>query len=146
MRFFSFRVNYYQCFRLKPWQIHYISHIGERWVLWESFWMKWSEFDQTKPKYLVVNTIFSAHLIARLKDTTSSLLSTLSETKTNCTCFPQFFNHIFLHMSRKYVSVSNEEYVLDQWKAFSHGCVVLISFHFLLQSSKLYWPLGLGFW
>ena len=36
------------------------------------------------------------------------------KTKPNCSCFPQFFNHIFLHMSRKYVSVFNEEHVLDQ--------------------------------
>ena len=28
--------------------------------------------------------------------------------------FPQFFKHIFLQMSRKYVSLFNEEYVLDQ--------------------------------
>ena len=146
MRFFSFRVNYYQCFRLKPWRIDYISHSGERWALLESFWMKWSEFDQTKPKYLVVNTIFSAHLIARLKDTTSSLLSTLSETKTNCICFPQFFNHIFLHMSRKYVSVFNEEYVLDQWEAFSWLCGPHQFFNFLSHSSEFYRPFGLVFW
>ena len=38
-------------------------------------------------------------------------------------------------MSRKYVNVFDEEYVLDQLIAFSRGCVVLISFHFLLQSS-----------
>ena len=68
------------------------------------------------------------------------------KTKPNCICFPQFFNHIFLHMSRKYINVFNEEYVLDQWEAFSHGCVVLISFHFLLQSSEFYWPFGLVFW
>ena len=28
--------------------------------------------------------------------------------------FPQFYNHIFLQMSRKYVSVFKEDYVLDQ--------------------------------
>ena len=48
-------------------------------------------------------------------------------------------------MSRKYISVLNEEYVLDHLEAFSHGCVVLISFHFLLQSSEFYWPFGLVF-
>ena len=37
--------------------------------------------------------------------------STLSKNQTK---LPQFFNHIFLHMSRKYVSVFNKEYVLDQ--------------------------------
>ena len=79
------------------------------------------------------------------KDTTSSLQSTLSKTKPNCICFPQLFNHIFLHMSRKSVCVFNEKYVLNQWEAFSHGCVVLIGFHFLLQSSEFYWPFGLVF-
>ena len=68
------------------------------------------------------------------------------KTKPNCICFPQFFNHIFLHMSRTYVSVFNEEYVLDQWEAFSHGCMVAISFHFMPQSSEFYWPFGLVFW
>ena len=42
-------------------------------------------------------------------------------------------------MSRKYVSVVNEKY------AFSHGCMVVISFLFLLQSSEFYWPFGLFF-
>ena len=35
--------------------------------------------------------------------------------------FLQLFNHISLLMSRRYVCVSDEEYVLDQWEAFSHG-------------------------
>ena len=57
---------------------------------------------------------WSPPIVDRYKDTTSSLQSTLSKNKPNCMCFPQFFNHIYLHMSRKYVSVFNEDYVLDQ--------------------------------
>ena len=40
--------------------------------------------------------------------------------------FPTVFNHMFL--------------ILDQWEDISHGCMVVISFHFLLQSSESYWP------
>ena len=58
---------------------------------------------------------------------------------------PQFFNHIIVLMSRKYVSLANEKCVLDQSEAFSHGCMVVIRFHFLLQSSEFYWPFGLFF-
>ena len=48
-------------------------------------------------------------------DTRSSLQTTLSENQTKLHSFPQFFHHdIFLQMSRKYVSVFNEDYVLDQ--------------------------------
>ena len=50
-----------------------------------------------------------------------------------------------MHRSRKYVSVFNEEYVLDLWETFSHDCVVLISFHFLLQGSDFHRPFGLVF-
>ena len=38
-------------------------------------------------------------------------------------------------MSRRYVCVSDEEYVLDQWEAFSHSCMAVISFHSKVQSS-----------
>ena len=55
------------------------------------------------------------------KDTRSSFQSPLSKKKTELQSFPKLFNHIFLLMSRKYVSVVNEKYVLDQWEAFSHG-------------------------
>ena len=41
--------------------------------------------------------------------------------------------HIFLLMSRKYVSEINDQYALNLWEAFSHGCMVVISF--LLKSS-----------
>ena len=58
---------------------------------------------------------------------------------------PQFFNHIFVLISRNYVSLANEKCVLDQSEAFSHGCMVVIRFHFLLQSSEFYWPFGLVF-
>ena len=51
---------------------------------------------------------------------------------------PQLLNYIFLLMSKKYVSVANGKYVLGQWVACSHGCMVAISLHFLLQSSKFY--------
>ena len=34
--------------------------------------------------------------------------------QTKLDSFPQHFNHIFLLMSRKYVNVVNEKYVLDQ--------------------------------
>ena len=50
---------------------------------------------------------------------------------------------ILLLMSKNYICVANEKYVLDQWEAFSHSCMVVISFHFLLQSSESYWPFGL---
>ena len=86
------------------------------------------------------------------KDTMSSLQSLLSKKQTKLYSFPELFNHIFLLMSlsRKYVSVVNEKYALDQWEAFSHGCMVVISFHFLLQSSEFYWLFGLfeinSFW
>ena len=81
------------------------------------------------------------------KDTRSSLQSPLLKNKPNCkNSHAQVFNHIFLLMSRKYVSVVNENYVLDQWEAFSHGCLVVISFHFLLQSTEFYWPFGLICW
>ena len=33
-------------------------------------------------------------------------------------------------MSRKYVCVADEEYVLDPSEAFSQSCMVVISFHF----------------
>ena len=41
--------------------------------------------------------------------------------------------------------VRSLSYVLDQWEGFSHVCVVLISFHFPLQSSEFYRPFGLVF-
>ena len=58
---------------------------------------------------------------------------------------PQFFNQIFVLISRNYVSLANEKYVLNQSEAFSHGCMVVIRFHFLLQRSEFYWPFGLFF-
>ena len=45
----------------------------------------------------------------------------------------------YLLMSRKYVYVANQKYVLDQREAFSDNCMVVISFHFLLQS-----PISIG--
>ena len=72
--------------------------------------------------------------------------SVIKETKPNCIVCPQLFNHFFLKMSRKYVSEVNEKYALNQWEPFSYGCIVVISFHFLLQSSEFYWPFGLVFW
>ena len=61
--------------------------------------------------------------------------------------FPQLFNHIFLLLSKaREVCLCNEKYVLDQWEAFSHSYNVVISFHFLLQSSEFYCPYGLLFW
>ena len=48
------------------------------------------------------------------KDTRSSHQSMLSKNQTNVHSFPQFLNHIFLQVSRIYVSVFNIEYVLDQ--------------------------------
>ena len=41
---------------------------------------------------------------------------------------------------------STEKYFLDQLEAFSHGCMVVISFPFLLQSLDFYWEFGLFFW
>ena len=79
------------------------------------------------------------------KDTMSSLQSPLSK-KPKLHSFPTAFNHFFLKMSRKYVSEVNEKYALNQWEPFSYGCIVIISFHFLLQSSEFYWPFGLVFW
>ena len=68
------------------------------------------------------------------KDTRSSLQGTLSVSQTKLHGFPQFSNSdIFLQISRKYASVSNEYYVLDQWEAFSHGCMIVISFHCQIQ-------------
>ena len=51
----------------------------------------------------------------------------------------------YLLMSRKYVYVANQKYVLDQREAFSDNCMVVIGFHFLLQSSDFYWSIGLVF-
>ena len=34
----------------------------------------------------------------------------------------------------------HEKYNLDQWEA---DCLAIISFHFLIQSSEIYWPFGL---
>ena len=52
-------------------------------------------------------------------------------------------------MSKKYVIVVNVNVsvvnVLDHCEAFPHGWTNVISFHFLLQSSELYWPFGLVF-
>ena len=80
------------------------------------------------------------------KDTTSSSKVRYQKTKPNRICFPHFSNQIFLHMSRKYVSVFKEEYVLDHLEAFRYGCIVFISFPFLLQILEFYWPYGLVFW
>ena len=33
-------------------------------------------------------------------------------------------------MSKKYVIVVNEKYVLDHCEAFPHGCTIVTSFHF----------------
>ena len=62
--------------------------------------------------------------------------------------FPQLFSHIFLLMSRKNVIVANflDNPMINQWEALSHGWMVVISFHFLLQRSEFYWPFGLFFW
>ena len=69
------------------------------------------------------------------KDTRSSLQSLFLKNKPNCkNSHTQVFNHIFLLMSRKNFCVANEMHVLDQWEVFSHSCMVIISFHFLLQS------------
>ena len=38
-------------------------------------------------------------------------------------------------MSRKYVSVVNEKYILDEWKAFSHGCIYVSISCFKVQIS-----------
>ena len=71
---------------------------------------------------------------------TPQLLSRVryQRSKPNCIVSHSLFNHIFLLIRRKYVSVVNEKYVLDQWEAFSHSCTVVISFHFLLQSSEFW--------
>ena len=73
-----------------------------------------------------------------------TLIIKLASTSTNS--YPQLFNQSFQLMSRRYVSEFNEKYALNQWEAFSYGCIVVISFHFLLQSSEFYWPFGLVFW
>ena len=52
----------------------------------------------------------------------------------NMLAFLNYKDHIFLLMSRKNFCVANEMHVLDQWEVFSHSCMVIISFHFLLQS------------
>ena len=44
--------------------------------------------------------------------------------KTKLHGFPQLFNHSVLLMSRKYICVASEYYVLDQREAFSHSCLV----------------------
>ena len=81
-----------------------------------------------------------------VKDTRSSRFqSPLSKKQTKLHGFPLLFNHIFLLMSGKYVCVANEKYVLDQWEAFSHSCMVIISLNFLLQNSEFYWTFGLVF-
>ena len=45
------------------------------------------------------------HYLQYRKDTRSSLQSPLSKNQTELNTFPQLFNHIFLLMSRKYLSV-----------------------------------------
>ena len=35
--------------------------------------------------------------------------------------------YVVVSLRREYVSVVNEKYVMDQWKASSHGCMVVIS-------------------
>ena len=74
------------------------------------------------------------------KDTRSSLQSPLSNNQTKLHSFPQIFSHIFLLMSKKYVIIVNEKYVLDHCEAFPHGCTIVTSFHFPLKSSEFYWP------
>ena len=58
-----------------------------------------------------------ASILKTHKDTRSSLQSPLSKNQTKLHGIPQFFNHIFLLMSRKYVCEANEKYVLDQQKS-----------------------------
>ena len=65
--------------------------------------------------------------------------------QTKLLIFSLLFNHIFLLMSWKYICVANKKYDLDQWETFSHSCMVVISFNFLLQNSEFYWPFGLVF-
>ena len=72
-----------------------------------------------------------------------TLIIKLASTSTYS--YPQLFNQSFQLMSRRYVSEFNEKYALNQLEAFSYGCIVVISFHFLLQSSDFYWPFGLFF-
>ena len=64
-------------------------------------------------------------------------LETFFINQTNLHSFSQRY-HIFLLLGMKHTRVVNEHYVLDQWKAFSHGCIVIISFHFLIQNSEFY--------
>ena len=61
-----------------------------------------------------------------------TLIIKLASTSTYS--YPQLFNQSFQLMSRRYVSEFNEKYALNQLEAFSYGCIVVISFHFLLQS------------
>ena len=70
-----------------------------------------------------------------------TLIITLASTSTNS--YQQLFNQSFQLMSRRYVSEFNEKYDLNQWEAFSYGCIVVISLYFLLQSSEFYWLFGL---
>ena len=35
--------------------------------------------------------------------------------------------YVVVSLRREYVSVVNEKYVVDQWKASSHACMVVIS-------------------
>ena len=75
------------------------------------------------------------------KDSRSSLQSP-SKNQTKLHGLSQLFKPIFLLMIRKHVGVVNEKYVLDQWEAFFHSCLVVIILPFLLQSSEFYRPFG----
>ena len=73
---------------------------------------------------LLVGLVMS--LLLLIKDTRSSLQSLLSKNQNKLHSIPQLFNH--------------SSYQDNQCGAFSHGCMAVISFHFLLQSSEFYWP------
>ena len=80
------------------------------------------------------------------KDTRSSPQSTLSKYKPNCIAVQSF---------QPYLPTNKQEISqCIQWKvcsgtgprrSFLSCCMVVISFHFLLQSSEFYWPFGLVF-
>ena len=133
---------------------HHNSHCQKVWLFRPQIWdlyVRPLEHNSNQINSITVTThtiitVTTHTIITVTKDTTSSSKVRYRKTKPNCIWFPQFLNHILQHMNGKYVSVFIQEYVLDQWEAFSHGCVVLISFHFPLQSSEFYWPFGLFFW
>ena len=80
--------------------------------------IKWKWFQEIEVKICPLRRLTFDDISHPPKDTRRSLLSTLSKIQTKLHTFPQLFDHIFLLMSRKYVSVANEKYVPDQGKLF----------------------------